>query len=273
MSDKTPPEKGKSISSSRLNVGKTVVSDVKAVRVDESKFLMPDFEPSDLSIEMVSPDRLRIVIPFPESLPANLYARNIVLIIESIDFIYSIYAVLSSEKQSIIKSFVELVEENGTFSPKGLLHKLWLNDFFISHDLVPLRISSMHYGSPVSIDLLGISSVLETVRNTIKDVAWRGKHERKLADVDLAEKRAKLKREKLQSGTELEIQQAQVAKIRLENEKLMLEIIQERLQLIQQTSSLDISDKEKKVLVSALIPRIETFSAQMPIALLEDNES
>ncbi len=273
MSDKQPQKNGKSTSSSRHNIGKTVTTDVKAVRVDESKFLMPDFNLSDLIIEMITPITLVIQIPFPESLPANLYARNIMFMIESIDFIYSVYAVLLSGKPNVIKSFVKLVEKNGTFSSRGLFHKSWLNNFFISHELEPLRVSTMLYGSPVTIDLLGIGSILELVRNTIKDVVWRGKYERKLADVDLTEKRNKLKNEKLQSGAELKIQQAQVAKIRLENEKLMLEIIRERFELMQQTSTLNLSDKEKEILISALIPRMEIFSTPMPIALLENKES
>jgi hypothetical protein len=96
-----------------------------------------------------------------------------------------------------------------------------------------LKILSIRDGS-TSVDLLGVGKILEVTRDTVKDFLWRGKHEKKKA--------------------EIEIRMAEIdeEKARLELEEKSLANVKNKIEILEKISGLPFSEKEKKVLMKSV---------------------
>ena len=108
--------------------------------------------------------------------------------------------------------------------------------------LEPLRLASVHYGSPASFDLLGISSVVEILRDSIKDLAWRGKHEKLMAEL------------------ERESKEAEIRKLKLESEKALVEITSQKIELLEKAKKLKLSDDERETVIHVLLPQVREIA-------------
>jgi len=105
-----------------------------------------------------------------------------------------------------------------------------------------LRVISVHYGSPFTIDLLGIGNILEASANLIKDISWRANHEKKLAELERKNK-----------GFEIEEKGIEVTAQKLALEKTSLEIALQKIEVLEKLNSLPLSDDDKKLIASAIV--------------------
>lgn len=198
----------------------------------------------------------KVSIPFTFSAPPLLYIDDFFNLIESqikaIDFIYSILALASYSSASNLNKLCDIIEKNDGASNFQLQE---LNSFLENSQLESLRLQSVHYGSPVTFDLLGIGNILEITRQIIKDVSWRAKHEKDMAE-----------REKRKKKLELEKEKIEIASQELALEKAKIEIILQEIELIK---NLPLSKKQKKEFISALTPKLLLFTNSQTTLLLE----
>lgn len=126
-----------------------------------------------------------------------------------------------------------------------------INPYLTGANVQPLRIISARYGSTAAFDLLGLGKVFEELRNIVKDISWRGKHEKELSE-----------KEREQAAIGVEAQKAQIEKTKLENEQMLLEIADKKLDLIQKAANLQLPDKDREVILLALIPKLMTITEE-----------
>ena len=110
--------------------------------------------------------------------------------------------------------------------------------------------------------MLGIGSALETLRETLIDVSWRGKHERELAKLERRNKQAEITSARLEhekAAGEIALQKTQIEKAKLENEKLFLDIAKQKLMLLQTTNGLQLSDDDKETIIAVLLPKLDVI--------------
>jgi hypothetical protein len=195
---------------------------------------------------------LRIQISLPSLLTFEEFLDGIENRIKSIEFIYSIFALTYSMNAEETESFISFLKKHNDSS---LISNSLLQRLLISTNIEPLRLVSVHYGSPASIDLLGIGKVLEVLRDTLKDLIWRAKYEKQMADLELKSKEAEVEKEKL------------------EVEKRAAEITAQHIELLGKAANLQLSDDDKRLLISVLLPKLLTIT-YYPVAsiLMSDNK-
>jgi len=110
---------------------------------------------------------------------------------------------------------------------------------------------SAHYGSPASFDLLGIGKIVEVLRDTIKDLLWRAKHEKQMAELERQSK------------------EEEINKTRLETEKILLDIAVQKLEVIEKASHLKLPDNDKKAIIAALLPQMAIIASPTSMPLLK----
>lgn len=196
-------------------------------------------------IETISPGRLSGRIILPSRLTFSEFIDQVVSPLYAIEFVYSILAILSSGKQRAIQSLVQLLKEAGGQSSisVGLLFPL-LADTSVE----PLRLVSIHYGSDTSFDFLGFGKVLEIIRETVKDLTWRGKHEKQMADLD---KKAK----------ELEI------------EKQRVEIATQALSAVEKVANLNLPEDYRQIVITALVPQLASVANTTGVAIIDSRSA
>jgi hypothetical protein len=93
------------------------------------------------------------------------------------DTIYSVFSILDSNNSEAITELRNLVtyEDPATVPARSL--------YQIVHNAgsIPLQVAKLHYGSPLIVDFEGIWKPLEFVRDVIKDLKWRARHEEEMA--------------------------------------------------------------------------------------------
>ena len=200
---------------------------------------------------------VRISLPLPPLLYIEQFFDQVSHVTYAVSYLYSLFTLLASNQTNIIRAFInELSDQKNLEENSTTL----LFQYLTRINFEPLRISSIHYGSPVSIDLLGIGSALETLRETLKDLAWRGKHERQLAELERRNKQAEIASTRLEhekTAVEIALQRTQIEKAKLENEKLFLDIATQKLMLLQTANGLQLSNDDKKLIVAVLLPKME----------------
>lgn len=152
------------------------------------------------------------------------------------------------------------------------ISNLSLHDHLVSTGIQPLSLVSAHYGSPASFDVLGLGNVLETLGDIIKDLIWRGKHEKRLAELELREREQRLEHEEQlaelelkerawrleheEQLTELELQRKQheTELMKHDVEKAIVETARQTVQLFVELNKPGLSDDDKQLIVSVLVP-------------------
>lgn len=227
---------------------------------NDMAFAIRDFLAIHNNIQITSENILRTSLAFPSLLPIEQFTTNISSILNAISFVYSVFAILTSRQTSTIQSFLDVARKQ---TIKEEFPKAVLSHCLENANIEPLQISSMHYGSPVSFDLLGIGSALEVLRDILKDVAWRGKHEKDLAELERKSKQADITSARLEhekTTIEMAIQKTQIEKAKLENEKLLLDIAMQKLDFLQKINGINLPDDDKKMVVALIMPKMEIIS-------------
>lgn len=202
---------------------------------------------------------LTIKFSLPSFLTLDEFFGEVVDGLRAIEAIYSIFAIVFSGNSETINSFSSFLKDQRENETVYLSNPL-LQKYMASANLEPLRLKSVSYGSPASFDLLGLGKILEILRDSIKDLSWRGKHEKLMADLERKEKQL-----------ELEKTTSQIRNEKLETEKLAVEIINQKIQILEKIGGLSIADDEKKLLVSTLVPKMVNI-AHIPVTSLLKTE-
>jgi hypothetical protein len=211
----------------------------------------------------ISNDVLSISISLPTSITLNEFFDSVTDRMQAIDFIYSTFSLLASKDYESINNFIKTIEQQGTQIPSNT----YIHRFMTIANVEPLRIQSIHYGSPATFDLLGVGNVLEVVRETIKDLAWRGENEKAKAEVELKNKQVEAQKNKI------EIERASVfrkldiekAALELETQRILIEkanteLLSQKIELLSKITNLQISNEDKQVMVSMLLPKALTIT-------------
>lgn len=213
--------------------------------------------------EKISHDVLRISISLSTLITLNDLFDGVTDRMQAIDFIYSVYSLLASSDPDVIHNFIRTIKQQETLIPSNT----YVHRFMTIANVEPLRIQSFHYGSPATFDLLGVGNVLELVRDTIKDLAWKGQHEKSMAELELRTKQLDIEKGKLDANNasisrKLEMEKAalEMESQRIAIEKANTELLSQKIDLLNKISNLQISDDDKKVIVSILLPKALTIS-------------
>ena len=190
--------------------------------------------------------------------------------VKAIDYIYSVFALLTSGDSNTINRYLLTQKERQSVKQSDDLEQsleyvpdikspafraISLKRFLSQANVEPLRVISVHYGSPASFDLLGIGKILEIIRDTSKDLIWLGKHEKEMAELERQNKHVEIQRAKL------------------EIEKTGVEIAIKKLELIEKINGLELSESDKQIVASALLPKMNTLSKGLVMPLLQsENE-
>lgn len=183
--------------------------------------------------ELIQPNILRIRSELPSLLTVNKYLQIISRKLWAIELIYLVFAVIESGNKKATQDFIRLA---GKHLEKGTISKAQIRALYVSANIEPLILVSTHYGSPVLIDLLGVGKVVEILRDTIKDLLWRGKHEKYMAELERQSK------------------EEEINKMRLEAENFMVDIVAKKLDILKKTNNLKLSERNKKIIIKELLP-------------------
>lgn len=221
----------------------------------------------------VNSDVLSIKIPMSASITLDEFFANVTDRMQSIDFIYSVFALLTSDDKEIIANFIRTTKQQVTQT----LPNEYIHGFMTIANIELLRVKAIHYGSPATFDLLGIGNILEIVRDTIKDLAWRGQHEKAMASLELKNKQIEIQKNKIEtekSSTshkyELEKTALEIESQRILIEKAHTDLLSQKIELLNKITNLNLSDDDKKVIVSGLLPRALTL-ANNPVTPITQN--
>jgi hypothetical protein len=200
------------------------------------------------SVEIESPNSMRVRMTLPFLLTIDEYFDNVADQLWAIEFIYLVFALVNSGDLQAIKEFIALLGEpsNHTSASRPQVRAL-----LASTSVEPLRLVSAHYGSPASFDLLGIGKIVEVLRDTIKDLLWRAKHEKQMAELERQSK------------------EEEINKTRLETEKILLDIAVQKLEVIEKASHLKLPDNDKKAIIAALLPQMAIIASPTSMPLLK----
>jgi hypothetical protein len=223
------------------------------IKVRTSSLVTIDDGP--IQAHLLSPNELRLDLALPALLPIADFVENFNGLLKPLSFIYSVLSFVFLADSYHVERLDSLLREGIAEDTKQLSDQL---ANFVEVNTMPLQVASMHYGSPGSMDLLGIGKVLEVIRDIVKDAVWRGRHERELAKTDLK----KAEYEATKSEIEIESQKTGVEKAQLENEKMRLELIGQKLDLLQKAGELGLSDDARAALLSVLAPHTQAISDQ-----------
>lgn len=200
----------------------------------------------EFQIKVTSPTSIHLGIPAASLITIETYIDLINLLL-SIDVIYIVLATLKLGDESLVKEFLSRI--------KGLNVRK-LSDmplqFLEESKISTLQLFSVHYGSPVSVDILGVGTVLETLRDTIKDLVWRGKHEKAIADIE----KEKAKIDTDTKRLEVELKRKELEKVTIENQRLALEVANQKIDLIIKARDFELNTVEKDLLINMIYPHL-----------------
>ena len=205
--------------------------------------------------------------------------------VKAIDYIYSVFALLTSGDSNTINRYLLTQKERQSVKQSDdleqslehvldikshLVRAISLKRFLSQANVEPLRVVSVHYGSPASFDLLGIGKILEIIRDTSKDLIWLGKHEKEMAELERKNKHVEIQRAKLENKKK----SFEIINQQQEIEKAGVEIAIKKLELIEKINGLELSESDKQMVASALLPKMNTLSKGLVMPLLQsENET
>jgi hypothetical protein len=225
---------------------------ISAVGYDQNDVLDPDktlgqaiegWQSFWFSVDRIPAPRLRepvrIEMQLSDLLTWSEFLDKVNHTIQAIDLVYSGLAIANYGPRVAAKFHAnyQRVERIDLASVLSACHQV-----IQSEEIGLLRVASIHYGSPASFDFLGIGKILEIVRDTIKDLLWRGKHEKQMAE---------LERER----TAEEIQS-----IRLATEKALFELADQKLTFVEKLASTQLVNVDKDILMAVMLQGLTQIS-------------
>ena len=208
-------------------------------RIEESR------SEQEIGVEFTPPNLLHLQMSLPPLLAIDDYINIVADRLWTIELLYIAFVLVNSGDSYAVSRFVTLL---GKYPTQTRASRSRIRTSLESTTIEPLRLVSAHYGSPASFDLLGIGKILEILRDTVKDLIWRGKHERQMAE---------LERQNKEAANE---------KLRLESDKIITDILAQRIEMIERASNLELASDDKRLIVQALLPPMRMIAN--PAALL-----
>jgi hypothetical protein len=244
---------GKTVGELGISDGESLIVDFERVAGQVDTIMVKASKPDDI---------LSLLFPLPPLISVEKFFSEVVETLSSIEYMYSFLTVFYSGNTAI-KGLIEKIKIND-----NNISKSQLNSFLESIKSEPLRLVRFRYGSPASLDLLGVGKVLEIIRDIIKDMTWRGEHEKFMSDLE-------------QQGKQLELQKAELENKRvaiensaknLEIEKTEYELISKQIDLLERMANVQLAEGERQLLISTLIPKLARISNNQLPPLLKSEE-
>jgi type II secretory pathway component GspD/PulD (secretin) len=229
-----------------------------------------DSDSVPIRVSIVEANQLRLSVSVPALLTEDEFFGSAGAVLAATTFIHSVFALLATGDSNSIRDFIAFLRNAEDLTT---LPTTSPNQFMAYSEAAPLRIISAQYGSPASFDLLGVGKVVEVIRDIIKDIVWRGKHEREMAELERKNMQTEVSKAKLgieKETLEIAAEKARLEKSKLENEKLMVEIASQKLDLIQKTTGMELADDDKRIIVAALLPKMIVIASDPSTPLLEN---
>jgi uncharacterized protein YjbI with pentapeptide repeats len=219
----------------------------------ESNEMLDESEHDSLNTSRI----LRIKFPLPDLLPLEEYFNSVTERLHAVELLYIIFSmVYSKEYRELIKKILSPKGEYDEPHGYSLSHRYSTAKSIINNTgIESVRLVSVHYGSDASFDLLGIGKIVEILRDTLKDVAWRSKHEQQMAKL------------------ELENKEADIEHTRRESEKIAVETANQKIALLERVTSLDLDQDQKETVISALLPNLQLLTDKPVIPRLKSVSS
>jgi hypothetical protein len=197
--------------------------------------------------ELFSPNAnriLRVKFPLPDFVPLEEYLNDVTERLHSIELIYIIYLTIYAQLDQKIDISITFSDGHSQefIGYKALGQYETAVSALRNIGVESVRLVSVHYGTAASFDLLGIGKILEILRDTVKDLAWRGKHEKQMAELEQKDK------------------EAQIEHTRQETEKIAIETANQKIELLERVTSMPLDKSQKELIVSALIPNLQLLA-------------
>lgn len=199
-------------------------------------------------------EQVKLKITAPKHLTIDGFINLVVSQAKPIDFIYFLLYFVAYGSPAEVKALCEFINKS---SNKDSLQRADFYKVLKPAKTENLLVISVHYGSPLTFDLLGIGSILEASKDLIKDVSWRASHEKKLAELERKNKRVEIEKAKVEITAQ-----------KLALEKAIAEIVLQKIEILERLNNLPLSDAEKKLIVSAMLPKLLTLIDKKPPLLL-----
>lgn len=212
-------------------------------------------------------DLLHLEIMAPSLMPVRELLEKKIKVLDSLDLIYSIFAILHAGKQDSLSELADLMQK---FYSEGVSSEFKSESIYpllYSNQIEPLMVASSSYGSPLAEDVLGIGSAITQLKEIIKDISYRGKFEKEqsritLEKLNLENKQAAVTLERM----EIENKQAMLAleKSELENKQKKIEIIDQQLILYEKIKKKKIPKTERDYIIkSLLVPTVRIAESEI----------
>lgn len=124
-----------------------------------------------------------------------------------------------------------------------------------------IEILDIKQNSPISVSLDGASEAIQVIKDTV--VPWRRKHAESMAHLIEQEKLVEIEAKKAEVVDKKIIAREQANKLKLENEKLRLELQQAKIQLamdVLNNISHNLTQSEREAIVNRLLPILDTLA-------------
>ncbi len=170
--------------------------------------------------------------------------------IKAIDFMYALLYFISVGEHRDVINLCKFINQNPELVASGRREFFnQLNDeLYVPYHLrdnQPIKILSVHYGSNISFDLLGVGNILEFVRDIVKDALWKAEHEKLLA-----------KSERDLKSTEIVKAKLEIAEKKMALEKMGLELALQRIELVEKIYKLPLNNEDQMAIASVLAPNL-----------------
>ena len=224
----------------------------------------------------MSYDVLSVGVPLASTVTLNEFFEQVTERLKAVDLVYSVFALLVSDDLETLGNFVAIVKRYEGYSITNIvLHRL-----LTIANIEPLRVNSLHYGSPASFDLLGIGKILEIVRDTIKDLVWKGQHDKDMAELERKSKQIEIQKSRLETENvsvshKLETEKAalDLEAQKLANEKAFVDLLVQKVDALEKITNLHLPDDEKRIIVSALLPSAQVLVEKPVTPILKGRAS
>ncbi len=197
----------------------------------------PDLVDDSIIAELVQKDKLHIRLPLPEKLTVHEYAGQLMDFLNPSDTIYSVFSILGTQNSEALTQLRELVahKDPAAISPK------FLYPIVQNAGGIPLQIAKLHYGSPLIVDFEGIWKPLEFLRDVIKDLKWRAKHEEEMA--------------------------------KLERQKMLAELIDKYLEQADKINKLKLPAETREQLLMLMLPRVTSLDTVVLSSVIHERRT
>jgi hypothetical protein len=197
----------------------------------------PAINDDSVVVEFVDSTTLQIVVSLPGNMPVYDYTNFLDKLLINSDFVYSIFSILQTQDAVALTRLGKLVAQRDLGSIQS--HSLY--SIVEGVGVKPLGIAKLHYGSPLTIDFEGIWKPLEFLRDVIKDLKWRGKHEKEIAE--------------------------------MERQKMIYEIVDKYLEQAEKINKLKLPKEMRSKLLVAMLPRVAGLESALMVSFSEEQKT